>query len=160
MPIEIIRCLQDNYAYLLHDEATGETTLIDAPEAPPILAALRARGWALTRVLITHHHWDHVEGLAAILAEAPAPVFGARADAHRLPPLDHAFEPGDRLPGGVEVGAAREPDAARYRAADAVNVRAYWFRHQMLGVEIEIVRAGKQSISVRFQPAWDEINGN
>ncbi|MCB1360398.1 MAG: hydroxyacylglutathione hydrolase [Rhodobacteraceae bacterium] len=103
MPIEIIRCLQDNYAYLLHDEATGETTLIDAPEAPPILAALRARGWALTRVLITHHHWDHVEGLAAILAEAPALVFGARADAHRLPPLDHAFEPGDRLPGGVEV---------------------------------------------------------
>lgn len=103
MPIEIIRCLEDNYAYLLHDEATGETTLIDAPEAAPILAVLRDKGWTLTRVLITHHHWDHVEGLSAILNAAPAPVFGARADAHRLPPLDHAFAPGDRLPGGAEV---------------------------------------------------------
>ena len=103
MPIEIIRCLDDNYAYLLHDEATGETTLIDAPEAAPILAVLRDKGWTLTRVLITHHHWDHVEGLAAILNAAPAPVFGARDDAHRLPPLDHAFAPGDRLPGGAEV---------------------------------------------------------
>lgn len=103
MTIEIIRCLSDNYAYLIHDAATGETTLIDAPEAAPILAVLKRRGWALTHVFITHHHWDHVDGLAAILAGAPALVWGNGADADRLPRLDHAFAPGDALPGGAVV---------------------------------------------------------
>lgn len=93
--LEIIRCLTDNYAYLWHDGNTA--TLIDAPEAAPILAALERRGWRLGAVLLTHHHWDHVEGLAGVLAAHPAPVFGASADAHRLPPLTHAFAPGDRL---------------------------------------------------------------
>lgn len=101
--IVTIRCLKDNYAFLVHDGATGETTLIDAPEAGPILAELARRRWRLTRVFLTHHHWDHVDGLAAILASQPAQVFGAAADAHRLPPLDVAFAPGDLLPGGAVV---------------------------------------------------------
>jgi hydroxyacylglutathione hydrolase len=99
--LEIIRCLQDNYAYLLHDAARGETTLIDAPEAAPILAALDRLGWRLTRVMLTHHHWDHVDGLAAILAVHPAPVLGATADSHRLPPLDQMVAPGDALLDGA-----------------------------------------------------------
>lgn len=103
MPIEIIRCLKDNYAYLVHDDASGETTLIDAPEAAPILERLADKGWTLTRVFITHHHWDHVDGLPGVLAEAPAEVWGAEADAHRLPALDHRFRPGDTLPGGARV---------------------------------------------------------
>lgn len=101
--IVTVRCLQDNYAFLLHDAQTGETTLIDAPEPGPILAELDRRGWRLSRVLLTHHHWDHVDGLAGLLAAAPAPVFGAAADRHRLPPLDHAVAPGDHLPGGAVV---------------------------------------------------------
>lgn len=103
MSIEIIRCLSDNYAYLVHDAATDETTLIDAPEAAPILTVLKNRGWTLTHVFLTHHHWDHVDGLAAILAAAPAQVWGNGADAGRLPALDHAFAPGDTLPGGAVV---------------------------------------------------------
>ena len=101
--IVTVRCLQDNYAFLVHDAQTGETTLIDVPEAAPILAELDRRGWRLSRVLLTHHHWDHVDGLPGLLAAAPAPVFGAAADAHRLPPLDHAIAPGDHLPGGIVV---------------------------------------------------------
>jgi hydroxyacylglutathione hydrolase len=104
-PIDVVtvRCLQDNYAFLVHDAATSETTLIDAPEAGPILAALDARGWRLTRVLITHHHPDHVDGLGPIRERTGAAVFGAAADAHRLPPLDHAVAPGNHLPGGAVV---------------------------------------------------------
>lgn len=103
MPIEIIRCLKDNYAFLVHDDATGETTLIDAPEAAPILNRLDATGRTLARVFLTHHHWDHVDGLAAIVAATGARVYGAAADAHRLPPLDHRFAPGEILPGGARV---------------------------------------------------------
>lgn len=108
MTIEIIRCLQDNYAYLVHDAGTQNTTLIDAPEAAPILDTLRKNGLGLTRILLTHHHWDHVDGLAEILDAtgqngARVPVWGAQADAHRLPALDHTFAPGETLPGNVQV---------------------------------------------------------
>lgn len=106
MPLEIltIPCLSDNYAFLAHDPASGETALIDAPEAAPILAALADKGWRLTQVLLTHHHWDHVEGLAEILATHPARVTGAAADAHRLPPLDAAVREGDLVQIGAETG--------------------------------------------------------
>lgn len=92
MPLEIVTvpCLSDNYAYLVHDDGSGETALVDAPEAGPILEALSARGWSLSEVWITHHHADHVQGLDAILAAHKAKVRGAARDAHRLPPLDMA----------------------------------------------------------------------
>lgn len=97
MPLTLITvpCLQDNYAYLLHNAATGETALIDAPEAAPIQAELDARGWRLTQIALTHHHPDHVQGVAAL--RAGAQVIGAAADAHRLPDLDHSLAAGDRF---------------------------------------------------------------
>ncbi|MCX8951970.1 hydroxyacylglutathione hydrolase [Ruegeria sp. NA] len=104
MPLEIVTipCLSDNYAFLAHDSGNGQTALIDAPEAAPILAALEDRGWTLSHVLLTHHHWDHVEGLAEILAKHPAKVIGAAADAHRLPPLDQQVAEGDSFEVGGE----------------------------------------------------------
>lgn len=99
MPLEIltIPCLSDNYAFLAHDPDSGETALIDAPEAAPVLAALAEKDWRLSHVLLTHHHYDHVDGLSEILAAHPAQVIGAAADAHRLPPLDRAVGDGDHL---------------------------------------------------------------
>ncbi|WP_171052546.1 hydroxyacylglutathione hydrolase [Ruegeria sediminis] len=104
MPLEIVTipCLSDNYAFLAHSAETGETALVDAPEAAPILAELSARGWRLSHVLLTHHHYDHVDGLAAILAQHPAQVVGAAADAHRLPPLDIQVAEGDTFEVGGE----------------------------------------------------------
>lgn len=97
MPLELVTipARSDNYAFLVHDAATGATAVIDVPDAAPIDAALRARGWTLTEVWLTHHHDDHVEGLAPLLATHPAKVTGAAADAHRLPPLDRAVAEGD-----------------------------------------------------------------
>ncbi|MGA7657867.1 MAG: MBL fold metallo-hydrolase, partial [Methylocella sp.] len=57
-------CLKDNFGVLVHDPSTRATTAVDAPEAAPILAALAARKWELTDILITHHHYDHVQGIA------------------------------------------------------------------------------------------------
>lgn len=106
MPLEIVTipCLKDNYAFLAHDKATGQTAVVDVPEAAPIIAALKQRGWTLTHVLLTHHHWDHVDGLAALLADHPATVIGAAADAHRLPPLDIAVREGDTITIGSDTG--------------------------------------------------------
>ncbi|WP_371168260.1 hydroxyacylglutathione hydrolase [Aliiroseovarius sp. 2305UL8-7] len=90
-----IPCLSDNYAFLLHDDDSGDTALVDAPEAAPILTELDARGWSLSDIWLTHHHWDHVDGVAEVVAKTGAQVIGARADAHRLPDLAGAYEDGD-----------------------------------------------------------------
>ena len=97
MPLEIVTvpCRSDNYAFLVHDSGAGQTLLVDAPEAAPIQAALDARGWTLSDIWITHHHDDHIDGVAAL--RNGARVVGAKADSHRLPDLDLAVSEGDAL---------------------------------------------------------------
>lgn len=90
-----IACLSDNYAFLLRDKATGDVALIDVPEAAPIAAELAARGWTLSQIWLTHHHPDHIQGVPELTAHYPAPLYGAAADAHRLPDLDVALKDGD-----------------------------------------------------------------
>lgn len=103
--IVTIPCLKDNYAFALHLRETGRTLIVDVPEAAPILAECARRGWGITDVLLTHHHWDHVDGLPDLRAavDGPVRVWGAAADAHRLPALDHALSEGDV----IEIGALR-----------------------------------------------------
>lgn len=99
MPLELVTvpCLNDNYAFLLHSAGSGITALVDAPEAAPVLAVLQARGWTLAEIFITHHHSDHIDGVADLVAATGAKVTGATADRHRLPVLDHAVQPGDAI---------------------------------------------------------------
>jgi len=95
MALELVTipCLEDNYAYLVHNAQTGQTALVDVPEAAPIQSALAQRGWHLTDVLLTHHHGDHIDGLPALHTNAR--IIGAKADAHRLPALDLAVSEGE-----------------------------------------------------------------
>lgn len=106
MTLEIltIPCLDDNYAFILRDKATGTIALVDAPDAPPIIAALDERGWGLDLILLTHHHYDHVDGVPDLLAKYGSKVIGAKADAHRLPPLDTALEDEEEVRVGDTVG--------------------------------------------------------
>jgi hydroxyacylglutathione hydrolase len=64
--IRTFTCLTDNFGYLIHDGETKATASVDAPEAGPVIAALEREGWTLTDILITHHHHDHVGGVAEL----------------------------------------------------------------------------------------------
>jgi hydroxyacylglutathione hydrolase len=66
----------DNYGVLVHDPATATTTCIDAGDAGAVLEALQATGWALSDLWITHHHWDHTDGLAELKAKTGCTVTG------------------------------------------------------------------------------------
>ena len=94
MPLEIVTipCLSDNYAYLVN--GPDGTCLIDAPEAGPIVDALDARGWTLGALMITHHHHDHVGGVAELRDRYGCHVIGPKAEEAKLPPLDMALEEG------------------------------------------------------------------
>ena len=105
MAVEIVTvpCLEDNYAYLVRDTATGKVAVVDAPEAAPIIGALEERGWKPEQIWITHHHADHVQGIEELRRRYGAKVVGHAKDAHRLPPLDLAVNEGDV----VELGGTR-----------------------------------------------------
>ncbi|MEM6407001.1 MAG: hydroxyacylglutathione hydrolase [Pseudomonadota bacterium] len=66
----------DNYGVLIHDPDTGQTACVDAGDATAIAEALSATGWSLTSLWITHHHWDHTDGLAEIKAQTGCQVVG------------------------------------------------------------------------------------
>ena len=90
-----VPCLSDNYAYLIRNEETDQTVLVDAPEAAPIQDALDREGWTLDQILITHHHGDHIDAVDTLRGKAE--VVGAARDATRLPKLDRAVAPGDTI---------------------------------------------------------------
>jgi hydroxyacylglutathione hydrolase len=124
MPLEIVTvpCLSDNYAYLLRDAATGTVGLVDAPEAAAIEAALKGKGWTLDLILITHHHGDHIGGVAALREAHGAKVIGARADRRRLPRLDVEVGEGNTVAIGESVAAVLDVPG------HTVGHIAYWFR--------------------------------
>ncbi len=94
--------LTDNYVYLAHDAASGETAVIDPAVAEPVLAAAAARGWTITQILNTHWHPDHVGGNAAIVTATGAKVTGPRDEAERIPGISRAVAAGD----SIAVGAS------------------------------------------------------
>ncbi len=96
--LEVVRVpvLSDNYAWLVHDPASGETLAVDPGEAAPMLAAATERGWRIDQVWATHWHPDHVAGIPDIKAQ-DAVVTGPAAEAARIPTLDRTVAEGDTV---------------------------------------------------------------
>ena len=96
--LHTVPCLTDNYAYVFHNTDTGAAAVVDVPDAAPIAAKLQELNATLTQVFLTHHHWDHVDGLQDLTAgHGQVEIIGAKADAHRLPPLTQTVEEGDEI---------------------------------------------------------------
>jgi hydroxyacylglutathione hydrolase len=104
LEISPIPCLSDNYAWLLHDSVTKTTAVVDPGEAEPVGRALAANGLRLDLILLTHHHGDHVGGVAALKAAHGCAVLGPEADANRLPALDRGLKDGDKVAIGKATG--------------------------------------------------------
>lgn len=104
MTLEIVRVpvLSDNYAWLIHDDASGETVAVDPGEAAPVQAAATQRGWRIDQVWTTHWHPDHVGGNEALRA-AGARITGPAREAAKIPTLDATVDEGDvvRIGGSV-----------------------------------------------------------
>ncbi len=85
-----------NYIYVITEQATGKSVVIDVADAQPVLDFL-GNDKTLDTILLTHHHWDHTDGVAALVAKTGAKVLGNALDANRLPPLDVAVQPADTV---------------------------------------------------------------
>ncbi len=92
--LEAIPALSDNYVWVLHDGR--HALVVDPGEAAPVRDWLRDRELVLTAILITHHHPDHIGGVAALCRDWPQARCWGPID-ERVPELDHAVAAGDRV---------------------------------------------------------------
>lgn len=83
-----------NFIYLIGDPQTREAVVVDPGwEVPVILEALSKDGYRLTRAIVTHHHFDHVMGLEALLKHGDIPVHVHQADASQLSVAASSLKP-------------------------------------------------------------------
>ena len=88
MRIEIIKCLQDNYSYLLIDDNKNIGCVVDPGEAAPIIKCVESNNIELKYILNTHHHYDHVGGNHELKEKYNSNVVGFRGDKNRIPEID------------------------------------------------------------------------
>nr|DAD25218.1 TPA_asm: hypothetical protein HUJ06_026682 [Nelumbo nucifera] len=114
LQIELVPCLKDNYAYLLHDIDTGTVGVVDPSEAVPVIDALSRKNRNLTYILNTHHHSDHTGGNTVLKARYGAKVIGSSIDKDRIPGIDIALNDGDKwMFAGHEVLVMETPGHTR-----------------------------------------------
>lgn len=94
--IDALPAFSDNYLWLLQDVTRRECAVVDPGDAAPVERWLQSHpGWKLTDILVTHHHADHVGGVARLKAETGARVLGPADE--KIPARDVALEDGDRV---------------------------------------------------------------
>ena len=94
--IDALPAFADNYIWLLQDDQSRRCAVVDPGDAAPVQAWLDAHaGWTLEAILTTHHHADHVGGVAALKAKTGARVFGPSQES--IPALDQALGDGQRI---------------------------------------------------------------
>ena len=106
MDIVPIPAFSDNYLWLAHDEASGETAVVDPGDAAPVLAEADRRGWTISQVWNTHWHPDHTGGNLAIKEATRARISGPAGE--DIPGRDTALSEGDEVRLGRHVGRVIE----------------------------------------------------
>ena len=106
--IDPIACLKDNYAYLIHEQGGTDAFVVDPSESEPVATALERAGLTLRGILATHHHVDHVGGIAGLVelwGDSLRYVAGFAGDRGRLPGQTHFLQaPRERyLPTELQV---------------------------------------------------------
>ena len=92
MKIEIIKCLKDNYSYLIIDETNNNACVIDPSESEPIINFVKNNNIKLKYILNTHHHYDHIGGNIQLKKKYDSRVVGFKNDKARIPGIDILLE--------------------------------------------------------------------
>lgn len=116
LEVVIIPVLSDNYIWLVHDDKSGETMVIDPAVSKQVLEEADKRGWKITQIWNTHWHPDHTGGNAEIKEATGCRISGPEAEKKRIPTLDVMVNGGDTLTMGDYV-------------ADVIDVPAHTAGH-------------------------------
>ena len=103
LSVHQFRCRSDNFGLLLHDPETGLCASIDTPDGETIWHELETKGWQLTHIFNTHHHYDHVPGNEMLKERSGCTIVGSKNDAQRIPGIDQLLEDGDAYEFGANT---------------------------------------------------------
>ena len=78
----------DNYAYIIFDNNSKTTVVVDPSESKPIISFLEKKKLKLNYILNTHHHFDHIGGNIDLKKKYNAKVLGFEGDKNRIPGID------------------------------------------------------------------------
>jgi len=106
MEIVAVPAFADNYLWLVHDEESGETAVVDPGDAAPVLAEADRRGWKISQVWNTHWHPDHTGGNLAIKEATGARISGPGNE--NIPGRDVGLRGGDKVCLGDHCGRVIE----------------------------------------------------
>lgn len=102
--IHMFPCLSDNYGLLFHDPDSGLTACIDTPDKDEILKQCDSKGWTLSHIFNTHHHWDHTGGNLDLAAQISGlEIIGPSHDAARIPGLTTGVRGGESFTFGQQT---------------------------------------------------------
>tara|TARA_Y100000741_G_scaffold257845_1_gene198884 strand:- start:110 stop:829 length:720 start_codon:yes stop_codon:yes gene_type:complete len=88
MRIEILKCLQDNYSYLIIDETNKNACVVDPGESIPIINFVENNNIKLKYILNTHHHYDHISGNLELKEKYGSKIVAFKDDKSRIPEID------------------------------------------------------------------------
>ena len=88
MRIEILKCLQDNYSYLIIDETNKNACVVDPGESIPIINFVENNNIKLKYILNTHHHYDHIGGNLELKEKFGSKIVAFKDDKSRIPEID------------------------------------------------------------------------
>ena len=120
MKIEIIKCLQDNYSYLLIDEISRNACVVDPSEAKPIINYVESNNINLKYILNTHHHFDHVDGNRELKRKYNSNVIGFKGDKDRIPEIDTLVD--DQEIWREDSATVKEAPSSRTNSTEPWNV--------------------------------------
>ena len=113
--------LQDNYIYILRDENTQKTAVVDPALSEPVNLFLKEKNWKLNFIFNTHHHWDHTGGNIKLKKKWNCQIFGFEEDAHRIPEIDKYLQEGEEFIFG------EFPCRVLFLPGHTLGHIAYWF---------------------------------
>ena len=92
MQVTPVKCLTDNYAYIIYNDNSKIVGVVDPSESAPIITYLKKKNLKLNYILNTHHHFDHIGGNIELKKIYSAKVVGFVGDRHRIPGIDIALK--------------------------------------------------------------------
>ena len=96
--IHPVPAIRDNYIWLLIF-GDRRTVIVDPGDAKPVMTVIREHGLYPIAILITHNHWDHVDGIGPLLDQFAIPVYGPANEP--VPHLTQAVGEGQRVTCGT-----------------------------------------------------------
>jgi hydroxyacylglutathione hydrolase len=94
--VKAIKAFSDNYIWCLTTDTSDQAWVVDPGDAQPVITHLAKHNLSLSGILITHHHYDHTDGVKKLVAANPnIPVYGPANSPFKG--ITHPLKDGQRI---------------------------------------------------------------